>query len=298
MSEAMVANLVYIEDTNPDPTLVEKGYWWTGKGTLVFEGQEWQGALSDKGSLFDFSEVVYTPTIPDKRTTFDLAIGKESAQRLMSVDLGAVQVELGWIFSKDEGATWTRLPRRFVGRLGRTVVNVAEGLFSGEVETYLGDIDRGRPKTWSDETQRNRHSGLVTLYGAENAASTNANAVPKGGSHAFGLSGTMLDFDRIEIHTRYTPVRNGETGSPTQLTYIGYPPHYTGGFELVFSTAATGITFVPSDDGTSIEIFNASATDDTHLLWIAGSKPDIAFRQARDLARGPTNRRWPPFNDD
>ena len=125
--------------------------WWSGEGDLLFEGHRWRGATyPDGGSLLGISGVKYTQNLPGRRTTASLAVTAESARALLNVDLGAVEAEIGWILRENPWADYTRIPRYFRGRVGLT--NIQDGVFRAEIETYLGDVDRGVPFYWSHET--------------------------------------------------------------------------------------------------------------------------------------------------
>ena len=124
--------------------------WWSGLGDLMLETHTWLGArYPDGGMLLSVGDVKYTQTLPGRRTTIQLAVTPESLRRLLLTDLGAIDVTLGWIYRRRFGP-WTRIPRYFRGRLGQA--DTADGRFSAEVETYMGDIDRGVPLYWSHET--------------------------------------------------------------------------------------------------------------------------------------------------
>ena len=154
--------------------------WWSGQGHLFddagasfdppqFEGHVWRGATyRTGGSVLRVGAVQFTQSYPGRRATIQLAVTRESLRRLLTVDLGAIEVELGWVYRArlEAGAAdtldadrdpatrlytpWTRIPRYLRGRLGKSSVVNGEGAV--EIETYLGDIDRGIPEYWSHET--------------------------------------------------------------------------------------------------------------------------------------------------
>ena len=126
--------------------------WWSGEGDLTFEGHTWKGTKNKKGSLIEISEASYTENLPDRRLTARMAVTNDSVRRLLTIDLGSVDVQIGWIYNTNyfHPDSWNRVPRYFNGRIGRSVIS--QGVFECEVETYLGDIDRGVPEYWSYET--------------------------------------------------------------------------------------------------------------------------------------------------
>ena len=72
-------------------------------------------------------------------------------------DPGPLTVIIEWLVSLDQGLTWRKVPRKFVGRLSKPLIK--DGIYTIEIETYGGDVDRGRPLKWSNEDQQARHPG-------------------------------------------------------------------------------------------------------------------------------------------
>ena len=125
--------------------------WWQGEGDLEIDGHTWRGAEypDGKGALISVQGVQFTQSVPGRRATIRIAVTSDAVRRLLQVDLGAVQVTLGFVY-RDAAGAWQRVPRSFSGRIGRS--GVSNGVFEAEVETYLGDVDRGIPEYWSHET--------------------------------------------------------------------------------------------------------------------------------------------------
>lgn len=124
--------------------------WWSGEGTLDFEGLLWSGAQMADGMLMDLGRVPDLPNLDAETVTARLAVTNESLRRILNTDLGPLHLEIGWIRSDDYGASWIRTPRYLRGRLGR--VTLAAGEVEVTIESYLDDLDRGNTLYWSAAT--------------------------------------------------------------------------------------------------------------------------------------------------
>ena len=122
-------------------------HFWSGSGDLDYDGETWRGAYG----VVEVSETEQDISAPSQRVTITVGIADNTLRAALLQDEGPVVVELRWIYSTDSGLTYVPLPRRFMGRLSRPTMS--DGLYRAELETYDGDIDRGRPKYWSHETQ-------------------------------------------------------------------------------------------------------------------------------------------------
>lgn len=126
---------------------------WTGQGGLRVGSQLYQGG----GAALAVSEVETASGEPDKRVTLRLSGIPRALRRQFLQDVGPMEVLIEWIFSKDRGSTWQKIPISFQGRL--STPSLAQGVLTVEVETMRGDVDRGHPLRWSHEDQQRRHSG-------------------------------------------------------------------------------------------------------------------------------------------
>ena len=151
----IVAWTLYLADSDPDPDTTTPRRWWSGEGDLVLEGHTWRGASGPAGALMEIGPVETRQGLPGRRTTFRLAVVPASVQRLLQVDLGGVELQIG--FLGEIGGVLTRIPRYAEGRLSEHVIR--DGELTGTIETWLGDVDRGRPLEWSHETQQARSPG-------------------------------------------------------------------------------------------------------------------------------------------
>lgn len=125
--------------------------WWSGEGDLVFEGQTWRGATwPGGGSLMDVGPATFTAGMPSGRLVIRVAVGSRDALQAFSTDFGAVDVQVGWLQRESRFAPWQRVPRYAEGWLGQG--RLRGGELHIEVDTDLGDIDRGVPEWWSHET--------------------------------------------------------------------------------------------------------------------------------------------------
>ena len=131
-------------------------YWWSGEGNITVAGTTYQGATVNGQAFLDISAVDQTQGLPIKRATARMAVAPELTRRMLQQDYGPIPIEVGWVRSRDGGRTWTRLPRSFTGRLSSP--RLLDGLYEVEIETVLGDADRGTPLRWSYEAHVHRHN--------------------------------------------------------------------------------------------------------------------------------------------
>ena len=124
--------------------------WWSGHGDLTLAGHTWSGAqYADGGMLMQIGGVKFTRSLPSRRATVALAVTTLALQRALQVDLGVIRGTIGWLY-RDPFGDWQRIPRYYTGRIGQS--RIVDGVFTAEVETFLGDIDRGFPEYLSHET--------------------------------------------------------------------------------------------------------------------------------------------------
>ena len=140
-----VQNLVHLE-TDPPHRL------WTGSGDLVWSGHTWRGS-----AVLDIGEAEQSSGTPDRRLTIGISGIPIDLRSQFLQDPGPAQVTISWISSTDQGVTWAATPLVMQGRLSGPVMR--DGVLVVEIETALGDVDRGRPAYWSHEDQQRRHPG-------------------------------------------------------------------------------------------------------------------------------------------
>ncbi|WP_425154711.1 hypothetical protein [Candidatus Palauibacter sp.] len=126
--------------------------FWSGHGDLTLDGVTY-------GGLGGLVELGASET--DAQTATRLGVSVKAADPTLAAsvlqDHGPSDVVVCWIWSADGGITWQPLDHEFRGRLSRPVLEA--GVYRIEIEMYRGDIDRGRPLRWNDETQRIRAPG-------------------------------------------------------------------------------------------------------------------------------------------
>ena len=149
----MIGWTMKIEDLGDPP---ETGYWWSGEGDITVESQVYRGATVNGQAFLDVSAVEQSQGLPSRRATVRLAVVPEITRRLLQQDYGPIPITIGWIRSRDAGRTWQRLQRSFSGRLSNP--RLLDGLYEVEIETVLGDSDRGTPLRWSYEAFQSRQN--------------------------------------------------------------------------------------------------------------------------------------------
>lgn len=133
--------------------------WWSGSGELSFGGETYEGTWSeDSGALVEVSAVQNEVGDPSGRVRFIVALTPESLIALSQTYFGIPSVTIEWITSIDAGKTWTRIPRKFTGKVSLPKIN-ADGRLAIEVESFTGDTDQGVEQYWSDESHQQRHPG-------------------------------------------------------------------------------------------------------------------------------------------
>ena len=127
--------------------------FWSGTGDLSFEAETWTGGVG----IIQLSAIENTGEPGNRRATATLPATDPADRARLMQDWGPFAIEIGWIRSTDRGATWSRVPMRFKGRLSEP--RFVEGALTVTIETHTGDVDRGRPLYWSHDAQRARHPG-------------------------------------------------------------------------------------------------------------------------------------------
>ena len=130
---------------------------WSGLGQLDWNGVIWDGTQSVNGSFVSVSPVTDKVGAPDRRASVTISVTAEMIRQLLAIDTGPVSVFLRYLYSLDNGVSWIEAPMVLAGRLSQPKFD--RGLYTVEIETWSGDVDRGEPKLWSDETQRAEYPG-------------------------------------------------------------------------------------------------------------------------------------------
>ena len=128
---------------------------WSGEGSTTISGKSYQGTTFSGGGLIAVENAPISVGDNTTRAKITIAVPTSAIREMLSIDVGPVWVEAFNIISNDNGKTWIRLPTGIAGRLSKPFFDVEGSLYNVEIETYSGDADRGVPKLWSDENQRN-----------------------------------------------------------------------------------------------------------------------------------------------
>ena len=131
--------------------------FWTGERNIIVGGELFRPTMVDGRSLMTVSEVEHRSNNPNRRARIAVAVSGENIRRALSVDIGPIPITIYWLASLDGGHAWEQVGHVFQGRLSDPVIT--DGVYSAEVETWLGDIFRGEKRQWSDETQRQKYPG-------------------------------------------------------------------------------------------------------------------------------------------
>ena len=147
----IVHSLLYMEELD--------ARFWTGFGTLDFEGQSWLG-VGDVADLVPAPDAVYPPIT---RATLKISVTDPDLRAAVMQDTGPYKLQVRMMWSKDGGGSWNLLPRQWTGRLSNPIIR--NGIFECEIETWQGDVDLGYPSYWSDEDHKRRYPGDRFLEG-------------------------------------------------------------------------------------------------------------------------------------
>ena len=110
------------------------------------------GVTLDGGAFVSISPIEVNQGAPNKRVRIKMVAVGEVIRRLLQQDYGPLPITITLIRSSDTGRTWQSIGRSFKGRLSNPLL--AKGIYEVEVETHLGDADKGVPRKWSFEARR------------------------------------------------------------------------------------------------------------------------------------------------
>ena len=126
--------------------------FWNGEGQLTLSGKTYEGA-----SFVGVTAAEAVAGAPPKRLTANFFVADSELRSALSEDFGPLPVQINWIYSADGGSNWTTIGRKHFGRLSGGRMD--GGVYSCEIETGSGGIDRGRPYMFSHEDQMARWPG-------------------------------------------------------------------------------------------------------------------------------------------
>lgn len=125
---------------------------WSGDEPLNFMGK-----VYSPGHMISLANPTNEIGVPSRRMTANFSVADPALRASLLEDRGPLLVKARFISTVDNGATWTLTGNQFMGRLSNP--RLSDGVYSVEIETYSGDVDRGRPVRWSHERQVKRGSG-------------------------------------------------------------------------------------------------------------------------------------------
>lgn len=127
--------------------------FWSGTGDIFFNGRMYHGT----NGIISVSNYGIELGEPNNRFTASIQLSTSEVTRQFLIDNGPYHIEIDWIYSEDNGATWQRLERKLIGQLSRPLIK--NQIYTIEIETIHGDVDRGEVKYWSDEDQKREYPG-------------------------------------------------------------------------------------------------------------------------------------------
>ena len=126
-------------------------YFWSGDENIVIEGREYIGV----GNILQMGSAESSIGSQNNRLTVSIAATNPEVRRVMVADTRLYIVIISWVVSVDGGQTFRKTKRQFRGSTSNAVYS--NGVYTVELEPTLGDVDRKRPRKWSDENHRERY---------------------------------------------------------------------------------------------------------------------------------------------
>ena len=130
---------------------------WDGNEDIVYEGATWEGIRTGDAAVLDVTSLHSQQGLPDRRVTLSMSVTPDALATFWANDYTGLDVDIGFIVSSDAMRTWARRPQRFRGRISETEID--GGVASAQIETYLGDVDRGIVRYWDDASHQARFPG-------------------------------------------------------------------------------------------------------------------------------------------
>ena len=132
---------------------------WSGVGQLEIDGDVFEGTTFEGGAFASVSPIEHSVGSPSSRVNISIAVPSAVVRDMLNIDIGPVWIRVFNIVSQDNGLSWEKLPTGIAGRLSRPSFDVEGSVYTIEIETYSGDADRGRPKIWSEDSQKRDYQG-------------------------------------------------------------------------------------------------------------------------------------------
>ena len=128
---------------------------WTGIGDLVFGGDTFKGI----GNVVDVAPAPSEMGAPSTRMDLILAATDPAVRAAAFRDPGPRKCRLRWIFSTDDGVTWTAVPKQVSAILSSPILGPATYSLTLELET--GERDPNAPKFWSNQDFQTRDASYT-----------------------------------------------------------------------------------------------------------------------------------------
>ena len=130
-------------------------YLWTGEYDVDRDISGETKTFLGLGQLLSVGSLDLSEGQQNERLTLALRVGDniELLNELLN-DPGPLLVKVEWLFSKDNGQSIQKVPREFFGKL--SAPKIQDRIYTVELETIKGDIDRAEIRFWSHEDQQIR----------------------------------------------------------------------------------------------------------------------------------------------
>ena len=134
-----------------DATPVER--YWSGDTPLTYGGNTY----SSIGKVLGVGVSEQRVDVPNIRLQIAIDLSETTVRAKFLQDRGPLDTTVTFIKSTDNGATWSATGWILQGKL--STPDIRDEVLTVEVETFKGDVDRGRIVVWSHEEQQRRHPG-------------------------------------------------------------------------------------------------------------------------------------------
>ena len=135
---------------------------WTGEGSITIDGNLYIGGI---GNSVQVSPVAAEEGAPLERVELTINATDTAVRASLLADPGPLEITIRWVYSDDNGATWSILPRLAKGTLSQP--RIEGNRYTITLEFESGRDDAPRPQMWSHEECLARSTDEVTYGGME-----------------------------------------------------------------------------------------------------------------------------------
>lgn len=125
--------------------------------SITYDGRTFLG-----GKGIEIQDAVAELGAPSVRASISFEASDNPTLTKFIEDVGPDQIRIEWIYSDDLWATWQASGSEFIGLM--STPNYNDGVYTIELETYIGGIIRVEPRKWSYEQQMARTNNRDKIF--------------------------------------------------------------------------------------------------------------------------------------